>query len=278
MMNIGKKLAAVALMLAATSAPAFAGKGGSAAQIKDAVRSGSVDAIVAEVERAESLICEECMDTMVNLTEDSRFEVREVAAWWFAKRPGAKAIMVSQMKDDLAGADSLHVRNAADFVGRVREYSALPALRIAIKRTGLTADAKVAIVRAVGFMAHIDGNGILQQAMTDSEPTVRAAAITAWRDILGQTDVTPIVGMLTDSDAAVRAQAAIILGAYGSRAAREGLEGLVVTDKDPVVRRNAAWALGKIGSAQSTQALITASRDTSGLVSGYAKAALVNLK
>jgi len=278
MKNISKKLAAVAFVLGASSAPALAGKGGSAAQINDAVRSNSVDAIIAEVERAESLICEECVPTMINLTEDSRYPVREVAAWWFAKRPGAKAIMVSQMKDDLTGADALHVRNAADFVGAVRDYTALPQLRLAIKRTGLTADAKLAIVRAVGLMAHIDGNGILLQAMSDEDATVRAAAIVAWRDILGQTDVTPVVGMLNDADAKVRAEAATLVGSYGNRAARETLENLVVNDKDPFVRRNAAWALGKIGSVASTQALVTASKDTSGVVSGYATAALANLK
>jgi hypothetical protein len=278
MKNIGTKLAAVALMLAASATPALAGKGGSAAQLKDAVRSNSVDAIVAEIERTESLICTDCMQTMVNLTEDNRYSVREAAAWWFARRPGAKALMVSQMKDDLTLADSIHVRNAADFVGRVREYAALPELRIAIKRTGLNAEAKIAIVNAVGFMAHIDGNGILLTAMQDSEPTVRAAAVTAWRDILGQMDVTPIVTMLGDADAQVRAQAATVVGAYAAKGARETLEQLVVTDADPYVRRNAAWALGKIGSISSTQALVTATRDSSGLVTGYAKAALANLK
>jgi hypothetical protein len=271
------KYAAVALTLLASSS-AFAGKGGSAGAIQSAVKSGSSDAILAEVERAESLICEECIPTMVNLTEDNRVEVRQVAAWWFAKRPGTKAIMVSQMKDDLASADSFHVRNAADFVGFVREYSALPALRVAIKRTDLSADAKLAIVRSVGYMAHLDGNGILTTAMADSDPTVRAAAVTAWRDILGQISDAPVVNLLTDSDARVRAQAAIVVGAYGDRAARGALETLVTTDADPLVRRNAAWALGKIGSVESTQALVLASRDKSGLVSGYAKAALANLK
>jgi len=278
MKKISTKLAAVALMLAASAAPASAGKGGSAAQLKDAVRSGSVDAIVAEVERTESLICEHCMQVMINLTEDNRYAVREAAAWWFARRPGSKAIMVSQMKDDLAGADSTHVRNAADFIGRVREYAALPDLRLAIKRTGLSTDAKVAIVNAVGFMAHLDGNGILLTAMQDSDAVVRAAAVTAWRDILGQMDVTPIIGMLSDSDAQVRAQAAIVVGAYASRGARETLEQLVVSDADPYVRRNAAWALGKIGSISSQQALLTATKDSSGLVTGYARAALATLK
>jgi hypothetical protein len=218
------------------------------------------------------------MQTMINLTEDNRYAVREAAAWWFARRPGSKDIMVSQMKDDLAGGDSIHVRNAADFVGRVREYKTLPDLRIAIKRTDLSAEAKVAIVNAVGFMAHIDGNGILTTAMQDAEPTVRQAAVTAWRDILGQMDVTPVVGMLNDSDAKVRAQAATVVGAYASKAALAQLENLVVNDTDPYVRRNAAWALGKIGSLSSQNALMTATKDPSGLVSGYARAALATLK
>lgn len=271
------KIAAVALTLFASTS-AFAGKGGSAAAIQSAVKSGSTDAILAEVERAESLICEECMQTMVNLTEDNRVEVRQVAAWWFAKRPGSKAIMVSQMKDDLVSADSFHVRNAADFVGFVRDYSALPQLRIAIKRTDLSTEAKLAIVRSVGYMAHLDGNGILTAAMADSDASVRAAAVTAWRDVLGQISDAPIVGMLDDSDARVRAEAATVVGAYADRTARGALETLVTSDADPVVRRNAVWALGKIGSVESTQALVQATKDKSGLVSGYAKAALANLK
>src|ERR1043165_1794912 len=95
------KLAAVVFALAASASPALAGKGGSAAQLNDAVRSGSSDAIIAGIERTGSLICADCMQTMINLTEDSRYNVREAAAWWFARRPGSKDIMVSQMKDDL---------------------------------------------------------------------------------------------------------------------------------------------------------------------------------
>lgn len=278
MKNIGMKLAAVVLTFAASATPALAGKGGSNGRIVEAVRSGSVDAIVAEVERAEGLICEECVQTMINLTEDDRLEVREVAAWWFAKRPGSKDIMVAQMKDDLKIGDSTHVRNAADFVGYVRDYTTLPALRTAIARGNLSTEAKVAIVRAVGYMAHLDGNGILKTAMADGDATVRAAAVTAWRDVLGQLDAAPVVGLLSDADANVRAKAATVVGAYGEASARSSLETLVVSDSDAYVRRNAAWALGKIGSAQSTQALTAAANDKSGLVSGYAKAALATLK
>ena len=67
--------------------PAFAGKGGSAALITQAIHSGSTDAIIAEVERTEALMCEDCVTHGDRLTEDNRYAVREVAAWWFAKRP-----------------------------------------------------------------------------------------------------------------------------------------------------------------------------------------------
>jgi HEAT repeat protein len=276
-MNISKKLAAVAFVLFAAT-PAFAGKGGSAAKITAAVNSGSVDAIVAEVERAEGLVCPDCMGTMLNLLEDSRFQVREVAAWWFAKRPGAKDQLAKQFKAELTTAGSIDVRNAADFLGRVRQFDALPQLRTAIARTDLSAEAKLAIVRAVGYMAHIDGNSVLLTAMNDGDAGVRAAAVTAWRDILGQVDVKPLVARLGDSDAKVRAAAATVIGVYGEPSARVMLEQLVTTDADPFVRRNSAWALGRIGSSESAAALRTASNDSSGIVRGYATAALATLK
>lgn len=277
MNNIGMKLAAVAFTLFA-AAPAFAGKGGSAGKIAAAVNSGSVDAIVAEVERAEGLMCPDCMGTMLNLLEDDRLAVREVAAWWFAKRPGAKEQLATTFKAELTTADSVSVRNAADFLGRVREFSALPQLRVAIARTDLSAEAKLAIVRAVGYMAHIDGNSVLLTAMNDGDASVRAAAVSAWREILGQLDVKPLVPRLTDSDAKVRAAAANVIGVYGEPSARATLEQLVTSDADAFVRRNAAWALGRIGSQESAQALRAATQDSSGIVRGYASAALASLK
>jgi HEAT repeat protein len=278
MNNISKKLAAVAFALCAATTPALAGKGGSAGLIKSAVSTGSVDAIVAEVERSEKLMCEECLDTMIALTEHPRYEVREVAAWWFAKRPGAAKIMVSQFKDDLALGGSIQVRNAADFVGRIREFGALPDLKTALARTDITPEAKVAIVRAVGFMAHPDGNAILMAAITDASPEVRAAVAIAWRDILGQLTARPLLVLLSDGDARVRAEAATVLGAYGELDAQATLEKLVMSDSDPFVRRNAAYALGRLGQLGSSVALTFALNDASGIVRGVARGALANLK
>jgi HEAT repeat protein len=276
MKNIGIKIAAVAVLALAPTA-AFAGKGGSAAAIQAAVDSGSIDAITAEVERAESLMCEECIQTMTNLTEDSRFAVREVAAWWFARRPGLKDMLAAQFVADLPSGATIKVRNAADFLGRTKTYTALPQLRAAIHRGDLGTEAKIALVRAAGFMAHTGGNEVLTTAMADGDAGVRAAAIVAWRDVLGQKTAQPVIALLGDGDANVRAQAAGVIGGMTEQSARGTLEALVVSDPDSTVRRNAAWALGQLGNAGSRAALLQATSDKSGLVRGVAKAALAGL-
>src|SRR5262245_34465555 len=98
MNTIGNKLAAVALTLCAAVVPAVAGRGGSSGAIKSAVNSGSVDAILAEVERAENLMCPDCIVTVRQLLSHDRFEVRQVAAWWFAKRPDLREHQATQFK------------------------------------------------------------------------------------------------------------------------------------------------------------------------------------
>ncbi|HEU4728858.1 MAG TPA: HEAT repeat domain-containing protein [Kofleriaceae bacterium] len=276
MNNIRIKLAAVAVLALAPSA-AFAGKGGSAAAIDAAVHSGSTDAIIAEIERAESLLCPDCIQTLTNLTEDSRYEVREVAAWWFARRPALKDMLASQFVGDLPHGDTIKVRNAADFLGRTKTYTALPQLRAAIHRADLGAEAKLALVRAAGFMAHTGGNEVLTTAMVDTDAGVRAAAVAAWPRVIGQSSAQPVVALLGDGDAGVRAMAAGVVGDMNEQSARGALEALVLHDPDSAVRRNAAWALGRLGNAASSAALIQATTDRSGLVRGVAKAALAQL-
>jgi HEAT repeat protein len=270
------KVAAVAFLVCGASS-AFAGKGGSAGAIKSAVASHSADAIIAEVERTEALTCGECIAIVTGLTEDSRLSVREVAAWWFAKRPTFKKVVADQFIAGLANGDSIKVRNAADFLGRSSTFTSLPSLRAAINRTDIDADAKLALVRAVVHMSNLGGNPILTVAMADSSAAVRAAAVAAWRDIRGQADAAPIVAMLGDTDATVRAEAATVVGGMKQTNALGALQTMVVSDDSPIVRRNAAWALGKLGSAGSRTALTTASTDKSGLVRMTARAALTQL-
>jgi HEAT repeat protein len=277
MKNISMKIAAVAFAMLVPAA-AFAGKGGSNAKLVAAVSSGSVDAIIAEAERMESLLCEECIQTMTNLTEDSRYAVREVAAWWFARRPALKDMLASTFVADLPRGDTTKVRNAADFLGATKTYTALPQLRATIHRSDLGVEARVALVRAAGTLAHTGGNEVLTTAMTDADASVRAAAVAAWRDVLDQQNAQPVVALLGDRDANVRAQAAAVVGGMSEQSGRLALEGLVTGDASSIVRRNAAWALGQLGNAASRPALLQATSDKSGLVRGVAKAALAQLR
>lgn len=276
MKNIGKKLAAVTFVLFAAG-PAMAGKGGSAERIRDAVTSTSTDAIIAEIERAESLMCPDCVPIVTNLLEDNRYAVREVAGWWFAKRPGLKDMMVPGFLEDLKSGNTVAVRNAADFFGATVTYQALPALREAIKRD-VGVEGKLAMVRAVGNLMHPGGNPVLLTAMADGSPEVRAAAVKAYREIRNQTDAAPVIGLLSDSSATVRAEAVTVAGGLRAAGAASALEAIVMNDADPVARRNAAWALGRIGSPSSREALTKASTDTSSIVAGVAKAALASLR
>ena len=276
MNTTGIKIAAVAILALAPSA-AFAGKGGSAAAIRAAIASSSPDAIIAELERTESLICEDCVQLVTNLTEDSRFEVREVAGWWFARRPALKDMLAVQFSADLATGDTVKVRNAADFLGSTKTYEALPQLRTAIHRAELGTEAKLALVRAAGSIAHVRGNEVLSTAMADSAPGVRAAAVVAWRDVLDQKTAEPVVALLGDGDATVRANAATVVGGMLEQSARPALEAIVLRDPDSFARRNAAWALGQLGNAASRGALVQATTDASALVRGAAKAALSSL-
>jgi HEAT repeat protein len=276
MKNIGTKIAAVAFLMLAT--PAFAGKGGSAQKIQSAISSRSVDAIIAEVERAEGLACGECIQLITNLTEDSRYQVREVAAWWFAKRPAMAKMLAEGFVQDLGNGGSIAVRNAADFLGATITFTALPSLRNAVTRGDIDAEAKTALVRAVKTLAHIDGNFVLLTAMGDADAGVRAEAVNAWREIRGQVSASPVVALLADSDATVRAEAATVVGAMLDATARPSLERMVATDASPIVRRNAAWALGKLGQSASRDVLQAATTDSSGLVRMVAKAALATLR
>jgi HEAT repeat protein len=265
--------------LLAGSSVALAGKGGSAGQIRSAISAGSVDSIVAELERTEGLVCTECVDIVTALTDHNSYAVREAAGWWFAKRPSLATMMISQMVDDLTlQTDARKVRNAADFLGAVRAFSSVDVLSATMQKSGVDAPARLAIVRALGSLAKKSVNPALSLAMKDADASVRKQALIAWRDIREQSNAEPAVALLSDTDADVRGEAAALMGTFAQASGRATLESLVVSDADPVVRRNAAWALGRIGNRASRPALEAASKDKSGLVSGVAKAAISSLK
>lgn len=269
--------AAVAGALAAAGGTAEAGRGGSAARIQNAVQTGSVDAIIAELERSERLICDACTPTVMDLLDNDRYELREAAAWWIARRPVLKGQVTERSIADLQGSDSRLARNAADALGTFRHPQAIPALAAAVVRTDLSADARMAAARALGTIGHRNANTALTAAMNDSDPSVRFAAVSSWLQIRKQANAAPVVGLLDDSDATVRAKAAGVVGELRDATGRAALEAALTGDADPNVRRNAAWALGRIGDSASRTALSAATTDPSPLVRQTAKAALAGL-
>jgi len=277
MKTISLLAAAIAGTLTLASGTATAGRGGSAARIKDAIRSGSVDAIVAEVERAERLTCPGCVEPLMEALDDSRYEVREVAAWWFARRPVIKAALTAEAITALGQTDAIAARNAADMLGAFRHPQAVPALAAAVANRALSAEARAAAARALGLIGDRGAAAGLTTALADPDASVRWAAVDAWAQIRGQAGAAPVVARLADGDAGVRARAAAVVGTLHEATGRAALETAVTGDADPEVRRNAAWALGELGDGASRAALTAATTDSSGLVRRTAQAALGRL-
>jgi HEAT repeat protein len=265
------------LVLVAGAQTAFAGRGGSDSRIENAVASGSSDAIIAELERAERLICGSCIDTVMDLLDHPDYEVREAAAWWFARRPAQKKELTELGIANLQIGDSIKARNAADMLGAFRHPKAVPALMQAMDRPELEPEARAHIVRALGEIAHPAADPALAAAMQDSSAEVRYAAVKAWRHILRQDDADPVVGLIDDPDVRVRRKAATVVGSLRDADGRAALEAQLLSDPDPATRRNAAWALGRIGDAASREALQEAVGDPSSLVRTTAKVALRQL-
>ena len=270
-------LAAAVVGLLTFAGTAHAGRGGSAARIQNAVATGSTDAIIAELERAERLICDACTPTVLDLIDHDKYELREVAAWWIARRPVLKAQLTERSTTDLAGSDSRLARKAADVLGTFRHPQAIPALAAAAARTDLSSEARMAAVRALGTIGHRNANTALVAAMGDGDATVRLAAATSWLQVRKQANAAPLVALVGDADGDVRAKAAAVIGELKDASGRAALEAALTGDANPVVRRNAAWALGRIGDAGSRAALTAATTDASSLVRQTAKAALAGL-
>jgi len=268
----------LSVSLLAIAGTAEAGRGGNFDRIRAAAQNGNPDAIVAELERAEKIPCsDECMNFIEGLLAHDSYYVRDGAAWWFARHPAQKAVLEQRSVNQLATGTSLQVRNAADALGRIGHPNDIADLAGALQRSGVDAEARAHVVRAIGKISHVSGGAVLSDAMADASPQVRAEAVHAWSVLLRQDNAAPVAALVTDTDLSVRRAATQVVGRFREASARGALEQLVVSDADAAVRRNAAWALGRIGDAGSRAALTTATSDASSLVRMTAKAALRQL-
>lgn len=275
-----------AFSLLALAPAAQAGRGSNPGAIKQAIASGSADAIAAELERSENLVCPGCVAMVTPLLDNDDARVRQVAAWWLGRRRASELFV--DMVNRLAQPDSRRARNAADALGELRMDKAIAPLGAALGNPTYDAEARAAMARALGTIGAPAGWPHLVAATRDSEPAVRAAALAAARGLRGFDDATVAKGLLSDPSAQVRLQAVYTIGHLRSRALTsagagvvDALAKLVGTDAEAEVRKRAAWALGEISApaALASSALqAAASGDSDPLVRSVANAALTRLR
>ncbi len=258
---------------------AIAGTGATYATIKQAIASGNPSSIVGELERAEKLPCGSCIDLVLPLIDHENARVRDVAAWWLAKR-AIRTKVRDDMFERLSGNDTIRARNAAEVLGRFAHPDALMALEIAMYAENLGVEARAAAATAIGAIGHPAGKDMLEAALDADAPEVRAAAAAALRHIRGNTEGLALVPLLSDPDDRVVLEAARTLGHVREAAAVDALAAVLEDETRPAfVRRDAAWALGKIGDGAARAALERAEvDDPSMLVRGAARAALASLR
>ena len=136
----------------ALSTPAFAGFGSSAVALKAAVQSGSVDAIVSELEKAEELPSRGAIDVVMPLVDHDSYRVRDAAGWWLTRR-GVRTQVIANMTARLSGSDPVAARNAGDVLAAMRDFSTVPALSAYLSKP-LDEDSGIAVAKALGAIGH----------------------------------------------------------------------------------------------------------------------------
>jgi len=265
----------------AAAGTAVAGRGSSPQAVQRAITSGSSDAIKSELERAEHLVCVSCVDMVRPLIDNQDQGIRQVAAWWLARRGVARTIRV-EMLNRLAQPDSTLARNAADVLGEFHYVSSIPALGAALSNPVFSSEARAHMAQALGRISRpavvAPLTAMLGAGGTDG--VVKVAAMQALQSIAGLRDGTAVAPLLGDSDVGVRAEAATTLGMFHDANGTAALVTALQNDASPVVRKRAAWALGEI-HANSTVAgpalQNAAASDASPMVRSLAAAALTRL-
>ncbi|HXI57001.1 MAG TPA: HEAT repeat domain-containing protein [Polyangia bacterium] len=276
--SVSVALLAGALLLL-SAAPARAGHNGSPALIRSAIAADSVDAIQAELEHAEYLVCAACTDMVLPLVDHADYRVRKVAAWWLSRRGSGRQVFVG-MLTRLSQPDSVKAANAADVLGEFGSAAAIPALSAALSNPIFDGPARASMARALGAIGRPAGTAALVASLSASEPVVKTAALSALREMVGWKDASPALPLLSDADAGVRAQAALTLGAVRSTAGVAELLVVLASDPSADVRKKAAWSLGEMGApaAQASEGLQhAATADTSPLVRSIAEVAIGKL-
>jgi len=284
--NMSQKVYA-AVLAAGLSLPglAFAGVDGSTGKINSAISSGSVDAIVSELERAENIPTTGAVSSVMKLIDHDSDRVREAAGWWLGRR-AVRDQVVKMAELRLNAQDPTAARNVLDALRGMRDVSTLDLVGAYVAHP-LDEQSGIAGLRTLGAIGSPKGLAMLTPALTNGMVGVRAQALRAVRELrapVGERVVSTgaaYIPLLADADESVRREAALTLGFLGQRglntnADTSGVNGLinaVQNDTSARVRKACAWALGEIGSPLGRAALQKAITDSDPQVRSVATAA-----
>jgi hypothetical protein len=158
--------------------------------------------------------------------------------------------------DDLNAHDAATRRRAAERLRVLGARSAAPLVAAALGQEP-DADAKMALLAALGALADAGAADLAIRELRDHRAPVRAAALEALFALARADAVPELARALGDPAPLVRRRAALLLGFSQSDAADEALA-TVLADRDPSVARAAAVALAGRPSSRAQGALARA--------------------
>ncbi|MEO6952234.1 MAG: HEAT repeat domain-containing protein [Polyangia bacterium] len=264
---------------------AHAGIDGSSSKIETAIASGSVDAIVAELERSENIPQRGAYDAVLKLIDHPSARVREAVGWWVGRR-GLRQTVINTAALRLAAQDPIAAANVLDALRGMRDITTLD-LVAAYMAHPLDETSGIAGLRCISAIGAPQGLDTIKVSLGSSLAGVRAEALRTARGLrapVGQKVLTTgasFVPLLSDADEGVRREAALTLGFLGqsglnSDATTSGLNALVTAlgqDSSAKVRRAAAWSIGEMGNIAGLDALKAAEKDKDSTVRSIATAA-----
>lgn len=232
-----------------TSAP-------SVIDLENAVRSGSPSRLVGMLEYGERVECYSCIPLLEErLLTDGNSEVREIAAWWLARRPFGFASVYHDIRMVLEDdADPVRRARAAEALGNFAAPSGVTFLGAALT-TDTDSAVRVAAIHGIAEINSPEGLPFITAALGDSDAAVQAAALQMVTHVRFFDDYDAIIPLLAHGDSTMRRRAATVVGSLRVDAAVTALAAMLRGDTDIGARREAAWALGRIGGAAAETAL-----------------------
>ena len=231
--------------------------------IKSAVLGAAPTKIWETLEHGEFVECLDCIPLVAPLLYDGNAKNREIAAWWLRRRIfgvfGAGEVY-EQTLNTLAGdSDPMRRMYAANAVGEFLTGAGIPSVAQALLHDG---DARVlaASASALGRL-NDDGAGALGQAMADSDPSVKLAALGAAGRINAFTSIAPVAALTTDATPEVRRRSIEVLDGLNAKDTIAAVAAAAQNDADSRVRAMACHALGTFGDSSVLQLLTNLSQN-----------------